>query len=143
MYTVGEVSGTLRITKDTLRYYDKIGLLQPRRAENGYRCYTDADLIDLKYIEVMKYAGLTLSDIKKILGNKAGKMEEDKQITIHLLRKKQKDLAQAISLYRTLMQMIEEAVRTIEKKHHTSDMQETNKLVTEIFENILSKEDTR
>lgn len=53
-----QASELLHMPKDTLRYYDKLGLVSPSRGENLYRCYTEQDILDLQYIETMKYADL-------------------------------------------------------------------------------------
>src|SRR5690625_3412814 len=46
-FTIGEVSKILNIPIDTLRYYDKIGLVHPhKRGENNYRYY-DLEQFDL------------------------------------------------------------------------------------------------
>ena len=49
--TVGEVSKLFDISVRTLHYYDKINLLNPsEKKENGYRYYTDEDLVLLQEI---------------------------------------------------------------------------------------------
>ena len=49
-YSIQQVSELLRIPKDTLRYYDKLGLVSPSRGENRYRYYIEQDILDLQYI---------------------------------------------------------------------------------------------
>ena len=66
-YTVRQVSDLLQIPKDTLIYYDKFELVQPRRGENGYRYYTDNDISELKFIEVSKNNDFSLKEIKRYL----------------------------------------------------------------------------
>lgn len=40
-----EVVALMNISQDTLRYYEKVGVVPPvNRDENGYRIYTDSDL---------------------------------------------------------------------------------------------------
>lgn len=52
------------MSKDTLRYYDRIGLVSPVREGNQYRKYSRNDLIDVMNIQIMKYAGFSLDEIK-------------------------------------------------------------------------------
>ena len=59
-YSIQEVARMLGMSKDTLRYYDKIGLVKPVREDNRYRMYTPDELIDLMNIQIMQYAGFTL-----------------------------------------------------------------------------------
>lgn len=63
-YTIQEVSSMLKVSKDTLRYYEKIGLVEPSRGSNHYRYYTEENVLELQYIEVMKYAHFTLGEIR-------------------------------------------------------------------------------
>ena len=39
-YTIGDVSKRLGISRDSLRFYEKKGIITPQKLENGYRCYT-------------------------------------------------------------------------------------------------------
>lgn len=61
--TIGEVSKKYQLSTDTLRYYEKIGLLNPVPKENGKRNYQEDDLHQLEFVLCMKNAGLMLEDI--------------------------------------------------------------------------------
>jgi DNA-binding transcriptional MerR regulator len=63
-YSIQEVSRLLQIPKDTLRYYDRKGIVSPSRRENRYRRYSKQDLIDLMNIHILQYADFTLEEIK-------------------------------------------------------------------------------
>lgn len=63
---IREIAGKCNLSIDTLRYYDKIGLLTPKR-DNNVRYYTKADLEKLKTIIAMKKMKFSLKEIKKIL----------------------------------------------------------------------------
>jgi DNA-binding transcriptional MerR regulator len=67
-YPVQEVARMLGMSRDTLRYYDKIGLVKPVREGNRYRMYSPDELIDLMNIQIMRYAGFTLEEIKGKIG---------------------------------------------------------------------------
>ena len=43
-YLIGDVANLMGISRDTLRHYEKRGLLTARKAANGYRYYTEADI---------------------------------------------------------------------------------------------------
>ena len=64
--TISQISEATGLSADTLRYYEKEGILKAKRKENGYRYYDENDLTDLKYLIVMKYAGFTLAEIKSL-----------------------------------------------------------------------------
>ncbi len=60
------------VTRRTLHYYDAIGLLSPSRAaENGYRKYSEADLLRLQQILLFRETGLPLEKICQILDDAA------------------------------------------------------------------------
>ena len=68
LYTIQEAARMLGMSKDTLRYYDKIGLVKPVREDNRYRMYSADELIDLMNIQIMQYAGFALEEIKAWIG---------------------------------------------------------------------------
>ena len=68
-YTPHQVASFFSISKDTILFYDKIGLFSPAlRKENGYRCYSAAQLNELDTILTLKDLGIPLSSIKKAVG---------------------------------------------------------------------------
>ena len=59
--TIAEVSKQYNISADTLRYYERIGLIPPvNRNKNGIRDYTDEDCKWVDFIKCMRYAGLPI-----------------------------------------------------------------------------------
>ena len=69
MYTVKDLCRTANVSRKTLFYYDRIGLLIPRErcGKQKSRHYTEADLDRLNQIRFYQRAGLTLSEIKTVL----------------------------------------------------------------------------
>ncbi len=65
--TVKELSKKANISVRTLQYYDKIGLLTPARTENGYRTYSEKDILKLEQIMLFRELEFSLDDIKKII----------------------------------------------------------------------------
>jgi DNA-binding transcriptional MerR regulator len=66
-YQVRELALKCNINKDTVRYYTKIGLLQPQRnPNNGYQYFNEHDMKRLDFIRRAKYLGYTLKEIKHI-----------------------------------------------------------------------------
>lgn len=53
-YTIGEISQMYGIGTDSLRYYEKKGILQPKREANGYRIYTQKDIWRLNVIRQLR-----------------------------------------------------------------------------------------
>lgn len=70
-YFVREFAKLTRVTVRTLHYYDQIGLLKPSfERPNGYRVYTDADLLRLQQIVTLKFMGFSLDEIRRLLDSK-------------------------------------------------------------------------
>ncbi|MFD2307488.1 MerR family transcriptional regulator [Enterococcus termitis] len=61
---INELSKLTGLKKETIRYYESIGLLTPVRSMNGYRCYTDQDIKDIRFILKLKLLSMPLNDIK-------------------------------------------------------------------------------
>lgn len=62
---INEVSQTFNISIDTLRYYEKIGLIDKVKRENGIRIYQEQDIDRIKFIQCMKQSGMTLNSMRK------------------------------------------------------------------------------
>ena len=58
-----ELSG---VTVRALQHYDRLGLMRPKRAHNGYRFYGEQDLVRLEQIVALKFVGLPLRRIKML-----------------------------------------------------------------------------
>ena len=70
-YLIREFAGLTRVTVRTLHYYDQVGLLKPSfERPNGYRVYTDADLLKLQQIVTLKFMGFSLDEIRRLLDSK-------------------------------------------------------------------------
>ncbi|MFD3450095.1 MerR family transcriptional regulator [Microbacteriaceae bacterium 4G12] len=64
---VGELTG---VTVRTLRYYDKIGLLEPAsKTEGGHRLYTNEEIKKLQQVQFLKKVGFPLQEIKNMLAS--------------------------------------------------------------------------
>ncbi len=74
-YRIGDVTKLLGISADTLRYYEKIGLLPAiNRTDSGIRVYLERDLSRLRFIRRAQKMQFSLKEIAELL-----KMREDPQ----------------------------------------------------------------
>jgi len=65
---IGELSKRTGVSIDTLRYYEKRGLIpKPVRSASGYRQYLASDITRLKFIVQAKELGFTLDEIGQLL----------------------------------------------------------------------------
>ncbi len=66
---IGEVSEKYDISSDTLRYYERIGLIQPvNRSESGIRDYDEIDIRRVEFIKCMRSAGLPIEALIEYVG---------------------------------------------------------------------------
>ncbi len=71
--TVRELANRARVTPDVVRYYVRIGLLQPERDKNnGYKLFHEQHLMRIRFIRQAKRLGFTLNEIKQILVEGSG-----------------------------------------------------------------------
>lgn len=70
---IGELSKHAGISRDTIRYYEKIRLLASAARSNtsGYKQYGQAALDRLRHVAQLKALGFTLGEIRNLLDNKA------------------------------------------------------------------------
>ncbi|WP_026545513.1 heavy metal-responsive transcriptional regulator [Arthrobacter sp. 35/47] len=65
---IGEVSAATGVDNQTIRFYERQGLLPPPdRAANGYRTYESAAIDRLRFIRAAQNAGLALTEIAQVL----------------------------------------------------------------------------
>ena len=86
MYYIKQVSILSGVSVRTLHHYDNIGLLIPKKDENGYRYYSEEDLSYLQTILYYKYLGFSLKEIKTLM------QQNEEELLPHL--KKQLNLMQ-------------------------------------------------
>jgi Hg(II)-responsive transcriptional regulator len=66
--TIGELAGTVGVNVQTVRYYERRGLLpKPKRRASGYREYMASDVARLEFIRRAQALGFTLSEIEQLL----------------------------------------------------------------------------
>ena len=63
-YKIGDVANLMGLSRDTLRHYEKRGILTSQREENGYRYYTDQDISRLISILYQRKMNIRLGDMK-------------------------------------------------------------------------------
>jgi MerR family copper efflux transcriptional regulator len=68
LMTIGSVSKQSGIGVETVRFYEKSGLIdEPPRTESGYRQYPPSTVIRIRFIMRAKELGFTLKEIKELL----------------------------------------------------------------------------
>ncbi len=112
---IGEVSGRTGISIETLRFYERSGLLgRPARTEGGYRMYGPEELLRLEFIKRAQTLGFTLEEIRRIIaeghGGKRPCMEvrEIARMRLHELDERMKEMRRYRRLLARTLQQWEE-----------------------------------
>lgn len=113
MFKISTFSKLSKVTLKTLRYYDQIGILKPRKVDDdtGYRYYSADQLLELNRILIYKELGFTLPQIKQLL-------QED--ISLEniqgMFKLKRSEIQHIIDTEQAKLVRIEERMQLIEKE---------------------------
>lgn len=90
MLQISEVARRLSLNRQTIYFYERIGLIPPlKRSKAGYRLFEEQDMERLSFICRAKALGLTLEEIREILTLQEGKVLPCGEIHAWLLDKVQ------------------------------------------------------
>lgn len=65
---IGEFAKQAMLSRDTVRFYEKSGLLKPHVLPNGYRVFDESHLECVRSIRIAQLLGFTLAEIKAQMG---------------------------------------------------------------------------
>ena len=121
--TIAEVSKKYDITPDTLRYYERIGLLPDiHRSQSGIRAYTEDDCNWVAFIKCMRSAGLpieTLTEYVFLFRQGDSTIEARKKLLIEqrkTLLAKMEDMKETLARLNYKIESYEKAVLPCEEK---------------------------
>lgn len=120
-YTPHQMASFFSIKKDTLLFYDRIGLLTPAlRKSNGYRCYSASQINELDTILTLKDLGIPLASIKEAIGSISTpsflSLLENEEASI---RKKMDDCRFRLGIIRASKSAINDAITKEKEKLYT------------------------
>lgn len=79
--TIGAVAKRVGVAIDTIRYYEREGLLpEPQRRASGYRSYGEGAVAQLHFIRRAKQLGFTLEEIRELLALSADRQRGVKAV---------------------------------------------------------------
>ena len=90
--TIGVVAKRVGVAIDTIRYYEREGLLpEPQRRASGYRSYGEGTIAQLRFIRRAKQLGFTLEEIRELLA-----LSVDRQRGVKAVKKRAQQRLAAI-----------------------------------------------
>jgi MerR family Zn(II)-responsive transcriptional regulator of zntA len=106
MYTIGRLARRARVKADSIRYYERQGLVAAAtKTPAGYHLYTDATLRRLKFIKYAQHCGLSLAEIGKLLNMHAPTTENPPRLH-QLVAEKKKQIDTSIEMLKVMSQAL-------------------------------------
>ncbi|MCW1404177.1 Cu(I)-responsive transcriptional regulator [Pararhodobacter zhoushanensis] len=65
---IGEAAAASGLPAKTIRYYEEIGLIRPKRDSNGYRAFAEDDVHRLAFLNRSRGLGFSIEDCRALLG---------------------------------------------------------------------------
>lgn len=97
IYKINEVAKLMNVSSELLRHYERLGLIEPKRNDNGYRYYNENDIKLLTGLLRFKKMNFSLTEIQKLLYEYNFQESYDSYLTVYE-RNKQDLLKQQLSL---------------------------------------------
>lgn len=115
--TIKEVAEKFNMTNDTLRYYEKVGLIGPiKKNSSGIRDYSEEYLRRIEFIKCMRSAGISIEVLKKYV-DLYDEGESTKLARQHLLEEQEK-----------LEEKIKTMTEALDKLKYKIELYKTDKL---------------
>jgi DNA-binding transcriptional MerR regulator len=99
-YRIHEFAALTGVSVRALHHYDRLGLLTPRRTASGYRLYVANDVAVLEQIVALKFIGVPLRDMKRLLRTRPEEFRRALAAQRMLLEAKRRRLDGAINAIR-------------------------------------------
>lgn len=106
-YSVGQLAQMAGVSARTLRHYEDMGLLEPARAENGYRTYGPRGARRLSQILAMRACNLPLTTIRHLLRDSQASLRDTLESHLRTLRAQKKSLSDAMARTKAAIATIE------------------------------------
>ncbi|MCY6372227.1 MerR family transcriptional regulator [Clostridium ganghwense] len=115
--SIGEFAKLRNVTTETLRHYDRIGLLKPIKIDpkTGYRYYSILQHEELGTIKELRQLGMSIDEIKKYFNNRNLKQ------SFNILKDKHNELRKRIKELQQLEESIGEKIKHLEDISQVSD----------------------
>jgi DNA-binding transcriptional MerR regulator len=108
MYTIGQLAKRAHVNVDSLRFYERQGLLDPaRKTSSGYRLYTDEAVRRIEFIKHARRCGFSLAETRELLRIEDGAVAITAE-TSRFLGEKQLEITQTMAALQAMSRMLAE-----------------------------------
>jgi DNA-binding transcriptional MerR regulator len=116
--TIGVLARTCGVSPDTVRFYEREGLLpKARRTSSRYRIYAEADETRLQFIRRAQAIGLTLDDIRGLLRQHHARTPDECRRVAALLRERIEGLDRKLAELKAFRKVLAENLARCEAAH--------------------------
>ena len=114
MFTIGKLAKMTDSSVETIRYYQRIGLMRIPEQQGNYRFYSNQDVETLSFIQKGKDAGLQLSEIHELLKLQIDDRDQVRKVIEQRLEKIDLRIKELKALKKRLSSWIDECKSTDE-----------------------------
>ncbi|MDG5788516.1 MerR family DNA-binding transcriptional regulator [Evansella sp. AB-P1] len=110
--TIGKVAQLSQVSIETVRYYEKRGLIpQATRTKSGYRIFKPKTIEDIRFIKSAKALGLTLEEIHQIIKLFYSSQEVETSSMFAIAEEKMKEIEEKITQLQNQKYLLEQVLR--------------------------------
>jgi MerR family copper efflux transcriptional regulator len=114
---IGELASRCGVTRDTIRFYERAGLLpKPRRTATRHRIYDQKTAQQLRFVRRAQDLGLTLDDIRQLLELRESDSPMAARRMSEILRARLEAITQRITAFEQHRSRLENAIRDMGEK---------------------------
>ncbi|MFC7686293.1 MerR family transcriptional regulator [Ureibacillus sp. GCM10028918] len=137
MVQIKEFASKYKLTTDTVRYYEKEGMILPNRLNNGYRFYDETCEKNIKFILVLKQLKFSLQEIKMLLllDNREPTNECNGE-SVTLFQSKISYLESRIEFFKTAVQALQTVSGLMEERKYIENKEKLELLVEEMYQKL-------
>jgi len=112
--TIGNLAKQAEVTVETIRYYQRIGLLdEPEKPDSGYRCYLPDSIAKIRFIKRAQQSGFTLKEITELIALNSGHCDDVRKIAEQKLVRINQQISALIMLRNELDQLVKGCQRGV------------------------------
>ncbi len=114
LFTIGELAEAAGVPTSTVRYYEREGILKPRRrSPSNYRLYAEEDVHRLRFIRAAQSTGFSLRDVTELLRPaRCGRVQELIENRLETVAARMKELRHVQRVLRTSLETCQEHEET-------------------------------
>ncbi len=137
---IKEFTDKYKLTADTIRFYEKIGLIHPKRLQNGYRSFDEKCEKTIQLIIVLKQLEFSLDEIRFLLSlEKKPISSECNEATVRLFQDKIIQIENKMTFLQIAIQQLNQVKQLIENNQYQQNYHKIQRLVADIYKQLIKR----